>query len=74
MKVKPPYEGKSIKQKNVCVIKIAFYDFPSYGGKTSKRRQQKMLCYKKTWYGGNYLGMREMLNFQSFLYGEVVQI
>ena len=41
MKVKPPYEGKSIKQKNVCVIKIAFYYFPSYGGKTSKRRQQK---------------------------------
>ena len=47
MKVKPPYEGKSIKQKNVCVIKIAFYDFPSYGGKNSKLRQQKKSCVIK---------------------------
>jgi hypothetical protein len=41
MKVKPPYEGKTIKGKNVCVIKIAFYDFPSYGGKTSEHKQLK---------------------------------
>jgi hypothetical protein len=41
MKVKPPYEGKTMKWKNVCVIKIAFYDFSSYGGKTSEHRQLK---------------------------------
>ena len=41
MKVKPPYEGKTMKPKNVCVIKIAFCNFPSYGGKTSEHRQLK---------------------------------
>jgi hypothetical protein len=47
MKFKPPYEGKTNTQKNVCVIKIAFYNFPSYGKKSLNAGNSKMLCFKK---------------------------